>query len=104
MWKTPWTKKIATRGWKAEQGKVLKQRYSPEKWQTILASRKQSGLYYEDPDFPGDDDEPWFLWLLKVAYLAVILLLKVAYLAVTLSQWSQSSWDPLVLSAGAITW
>ena len=52
-------KKVATRGWRAEQGKVLKERYSPEKWQTILASRKLNGLYYEDPDFPGDDDEPW---------------------------------------------
>ena len=65
---------MSTKGWKAEQGKVLKQRYSPEKWKTILASRKQSGLYYEDPDFPGDDDEPWLDFVMgKNAYFVVTL-------------------------------
>ena len=48
---------VAKRGWQAVQGKVLKSRYSQEKWQHILASRKAAGLYYEDEDFPGDDDD-----------------------------------------------
>ena len=50
---------VAKRGWQAVQGKVLKSRYSPEKWQHILASRKAAGLFYEDEDFPGDDDDSW---------------------------------------------
>ena len=48
---------VAKRGWQAVQGKVLKTRYSPEKWDQVLKSRKAAGLYYEDEDFPGDDDE-----------------------------------------------
>ena len=49
---------VAKRGWQAVQGKVLKTRYSPEKWEQVLKSRKAQGLYYEDEDFPGDDDDP----------------------------------------------
>lgn len=40
------------------QGKEFKAKYSEEKWQKILHSRKAAGLYYEDEDFPGDDDDP----------------------------------------------
>ena len=50
---------IATRGWTAKQGKDLKKIYSAEKWETVKASRKAQGLYYEDEDFPGDDDDSW---------------------------------------------
>eukprot|EP00435_Cladocopium_sp_Y103_P028895 s2438_g7.t1 len=48
---------IASRGWVAKQGKELKKQYTPEKWESVKASRKNAGLYYEDDDFPGDDDD-----------------------------------------------
>ena len=53
-------KNQAKRGWTAVQGKELKKRFEnkPEKAQVIMESRKASGLYYEDTDFPGDPDEP----------------------------------------------
>lgn len=51
----------SSRGWVAEQGKVLKTRYTAEKWEQVKASRKKAGLYYECEDFPGDDDDPWSL-------------------------------------------
>lgn len=44
-------------GWQAIQGKVLRDKYSPEKFQRLIETRKSQGLYYEDKDFPGDDDE-----------------------------------------------
>ena len=43
------------KGWTAIQGKVLKEKLGEEKWKTVLAKRKASGLFYEDDDFPGDD-------------------------------------------------
>ena len=49
---------VSKRGWKAVQGKELKAKYSEEKWQKVLQARKAAGLYYEDEDFPGDDDDP----------------------------------------------
>ena len=49
---------IATKGWKAIQGKDLKKRFEDEtKYKKLVESRKASGLFYEDTDFPGDDDE-----------------------------------------------
>ena len=50
---------ISTRGWRAEQGKTIKQRYSQERYEALCKTRISQGLYYEDPDFPGDQDEPW---------------------------------------------
>ena len=50
-------KNIATRGWQAIQGKELKKRYTEEKWQQVKESRRKAGLYYEDDDFPGDEDD-----------------------------------------------
>ena len=49
------------RGWTAIQGKDLKKRYedNPEKYKTVIASRRANGLFYEDADFPTDPDEPW---------------------------------------------
>lgn len=49
------------KGWTAVQGKALKQQYGDDeaKFQTIVAKRKASGLYYEDEDFPGDDLDTW---------------------------------------------
>ena len=47
----------ATKGWVAKQGRELKQALGEEKFKKIAASRKASGLYYEDEDFPGDEDE-----------------------------------------------
>ena len=49
---------VSKRGWKAVQGKELKAKYSEEKWQKVLQARKAAGLFYEDEDFPGDDDDP----------------------------------------------
>lgn len=48
----------ASRGWEAKQGKTLKEMYSKEKYESLVASRKQAGLWYEDEDFPGDDEDP----------------------------------------------
>ena len=48
---------IASRGWTAKQGKELKTQYTPEKWEAVKASRRTAGLFYEDEDFPGDEDD-----------------------------------------------
>lgn len=48
---------IASRGWTAKQGKELKTQYTAEKWEAVKASRRTAGLYYEDEDFPGDEDD-----------------------------------------------
>lgn len=47
----------ATKGWQAIQGKVLKTQLSAEKYEKLINSRKSTGLFYEDEDFPGDDEE-----------------------------------------------
>ena len=47
----------ASRGWEAQQGKTLKTMYSETKYASLIAARKSAGLWYEDEDFPGDDDE-----------------------------------------------
>ncbi|CAK9031959.1 30S ribosomal protein S6, partial [Durusdinium trenchii] len=49
-----------TKGWQAVQGKILRQQYSEEKFKNLIGRRKAAGLFYEDEDFPGDDDESWF--------------------------------------------
>lgn len=48
----------ASRGWEAIQGKTLRERLTPEKFEKLVSSRKASGMYYEDEDFPNDDDDP----------------------------------------------
>lgn len=48
----------AKRGWEAVQGKVLKDRLAPEKFDKLIASRKAFGMFYEDEDFPNDVDDP----------------------------------------------
>ena len=50
-----------TKGWEAVQGKTLKGKYSEAKFQQIVKSRRESGLFYEDEDFPNDDDETWLV-------------------------------------------
>lgn len=46
------------KGWEAAQGKELRKRFEDdEKFKKLIASRKSSGMYDEDEDFPGDDDE-----------------------------------------------
>ena len=50
-------KNRAKKGFEAIQGKVLKTRLTPEKYEAVVASRKTTGMYYEDDDFPGDDDD-----------------------------------------------
>jgi hypothetical protein len=34
------------------------ERLTPEKFEKLVSSRKASGMYYEDEDFPNDDDDP----------------------------------------------
>lgn len=60
----------AKKGWQAIQGKVLKQRYSEEKWEKVKKKRLESGVFYLDDDFPDDEDEarkhknkPCHFWL-----------------------------------------
>ena len=50
-------KNRAKKGFEAVQGKVLKERLTPEKFTAVVAARKSTGMYYEDDDFPGDDDD-----------------------------------------------
>ncbi|CAK9089238.1 unnamed protein product [Durusdinium trenchii] len=50
----------AKKGWKAIQGKELKNRYTAEKWEQVKKKRLEQGLYYKDDDFPDDDDETWY--------------------------------------------
>ncbi|CAK8988087.1 Uncharacterized protein SCF082_LOCUS1242 [Durusdinium trenchii] len=50
----------AKKGWQAIQGKVLKQRYSEEKWEKVKKKRLESGVFYLDDDFPDDEDETWY--------------------------------------------
>ena len=47
----------STKGWEAVQGKILRQKFTEEKFQKLITARKASGLWYEDEDFPADDDE-----------------------------------------------
>ena len=45
------------RGWDSMRGKEIKEKYGLEKAKTLMESRKKQGWYYEDPDFPGDEDD-----------------------------------------------
>lgn len=45
-------------GYESVQGKVLKEKYTTPKAERLIAIRKDSGMWYPDPDFPEDDDEP----------------------------------------------
>lgn len=47
----------STKGWHAVQGKQLRTQLTQEKFDKLVASRMQSGLYYQDEDFPDDTDE-----------------------------------------------
>ena len=53
------------RGWISMQGRDIKARYPAQKATQIIESRKSEGLYYEDPDFPGDDDDTKFIHLVR---------------------------------------
>ena len=46
------------KGFEAVQGKVLRQKLTESKFSQLVASRRASGMFYEDEDFPGDEDEP----------------------------------------------
>lgn len=48
------------RSLKAVQGKVLKERYTAEKWEKVKKARKDANMFYWDDDFPDDEDEAWF--------------------------------------------
>eukprot|EP00435_Cladocopium_sp_Y103_P061461 s1366_g23.t1 len=52
-------KNTASKGWEAVQGKTLRERYTEEKFDRLVAARKAAGLFYEDEDFPGDEDDPY---------------------------------------------
>ncbi len=51
-------KNTTKKGFEAIQGKELRQKLTPEKFTQLVASRRASGMFYEDEDFPGDEDEP----------------------------------------------
>ena len=53
-------KNEGTKGWQAIQGKVLAEQLQHDKWIKIRDSRKASGMWYPDDDFPDDDLEPSF--------------------------------------------
>lgn len=53
------TKHNAKRGMTALQGKQIKQQYTAEKATQLIKSRKESGLWYADKDFPDDEDDPF---------------------------------------------
>ena len=46
------------KGFEAIQGKVLREKLTAAKFAQLVASRRASGMFYEDEDFPGDEDEP----------------------------------------------
>lgn len=54
----------AEKGWCAVQGKDLKKKFegNPDKYQKLIESRKKSGLWYPDDDFPDDDEEPKLIY------------------------------------------
>ena len=47
----------SSRGWIAKQGRTLKEEKGAEKAAKIMQARRNAGMYYEDEDFPGDEDE-----------------------------------------------
>lgn len=52
---------VAMRGWKAIQGKELRKAYSQEKFDSLVKKRKEQGLFYEDEEFKGDDEDSQLL-------------------------------------------
>lgn len=46
------------RGWVAVQGTKLVEQRGKEKAEKIIKSRRESGMYYNDEDFPDDEMEP----------------------------------------------
>ena len=52
---------ISSRGYEAIQGKELRKRYADEaKYKAVIASRRQSGMFYQDDDFPDDEEDTYF--------------------------------------------
>ena len=49
----------SVKGYEAVQGKELRKRFAdnPEKFDRLIAQRKSTGMFYQDEDFPGDDDD-----------------------------------------------
>ena len=39
------------------RGKEIKDKYGAVKGKTLMETRRKQGWYYEDPDFPGDEDD-----------------------------------------------
>ena len=54
-------KNTSTKGWKAVQGKFLRSQYDEEKFNKLVAKRREQGMYYEDADFPDDVDDSQLL-------------------------------------------
>ena len=50
------------RGWVSVQGRDIRAKYPEAKAKQLMDARKADGMYYEDPDFPGDDDDSWLCW------------------------------------------
>ena len=55
-------KNQSEKGWTAIKGRDLKQQMSEEKFATLVKSRMASGLYYDDDDFPDDEEEFCLTW------------------------------------------
>lgn len=51
------TKQKSTTGMVAVKGKNLKKEYNDEQVQQLIKSRKESGLWYADTDFPDCEDD-----------------------------------------------
>lgn len=47
----------AERGFDSMRGKDIKVKYGADKGQKLINARKTQGWWYEDPDFPGDEDD-----------------------------------------------
>ena len=51
-------KNESSRGWVTVQGKELAKTHTPEKLKQLIQTRKDTGMWFESEDFPGDDDVP----------------------------------------------
>ena len=49
------TSNLSRKEWEAVQAKTLKSQMSQEKFDDLVKKRKESGLYYQDDDYPNDE-------------------------------------------------
>ena len=46
-------------GWEAKKGRTIKAEMGETKGAELIKIRTEAGMYYTDPDFPDDDNEPY---------------------------------------------